>query len=259
MEDSMPTDQTPGSKDGQNTDQTGEDSALDVNAIVNSAVTAQLKRALSPQNFAKLIAPVLEAAVKPLGEQIAELKAAPAPAATGTPPSDANKPNPELTAVKQQLQEMKDQLAKERDRAAAAETRARDDATFGALKSQLAAAKVRPEMVESLAKVLFHADRRVEFDENGKPLMRVRVSPGKGLAEEDQLLTLEDGVKAFVKSKEAEPWLPAPGGPPTAPGQQRRSPGVGGHPPTHQGPPANEAEANARTMEQLAALNLPLP
>lgn len=257
----MTTGTTPEPKTGQNTDQAGDDTNQpDINAIVNSAVTAQLKRALAPKTLAAALAPLIADVVKPLQDELATLKQAPpATPATGPAPGPApDKPNPELTAVKQQLQEMKDQLAKERDRAAAAETKQRDDAAFGALKTQLSAAKVRPEMVEALAKVLFLADKRVEFDENGKPLLRVRVAPSKGMAEEDQLLTLEDGVKAFVKSKEAEPWLPAPGGAPGTPGQRRPAPTPGGQPPVNQSQPTTEEEMRARSIEQMTALGVHL-
>lgn len=256
----MPNGTTPEPKEGQNAGgQAGDDDNPDINAIVNSAVTAQLKRALSPKALAAALAPIVSEIVKPLQDELATLKQAPAPAPGPAPAPD--KPNPELTAVKQQLQEMKDQLAKERDRAAAAEAKQRDDSTFAKLKDCLSAAKVRPEMVEVLAKVLFHADKRVEFDEQGNPLLRVRVSPGKGLPEEDQVLTLEEGVKTYVKTKEAEPFMPPPGGAGGGTNQQQRraapSPSRG-QASTQESPPQTDEERAQRALEQMNKLGVSL-
>lgn len=262
----MTDDRTPGSKNGQNADDAGDDNAPDINAIVNSAVTAQLKRALNPKALAAVLGPMLAETVKPLQDELAAIKAAPPPAGGaapgGQPPApDPNKPNPEVAALKQQLQEFKDQVAQASKRAADAEAKQRDDATFAKLKDCLVAAKVRPEMVETLAKVMFHADKRVSFDEQGNALLRVKVSPAKGLPEEEQLMTLEDGVKSFVKTKEAEPFLPAPGGAPGGAVQQQRraSPGPSrGQPPAHDAEPSTDEERAQRSLEQMAALGLNL-
>ncbi len=257
----MANDQTPGSQNGQQPPPAGDDdNQPDLNTLVNSAVTAQLKRALSPKALAAVFAPLMGDVLKPLQDEIAALKAAPPPPPNQPPPPDPNKPSPEVTALKQKLQEFEDKFRQANDRAAAAEAKQRNDTAFANLKNHLTAAKVRPEMVDTLAKVLFYADKRVEFDEAGNTLFRVRVSPGKGLPEEEQTMTLEEGVRSYVKSKEAEPFLPAPGGAPAAPGQQRRpSPIAGGQPPVTTAFSNDPKERDVQLRAALASQGINLP
>jgi hypothetical protein len=62
-----------------------------------------------------------------------------------------------------------------------------------------------------VTKLLFDADRKVTFGEDGSPLFSIRRAPATGMPEEDMQLPLTDGVGAWLKSDEAKMFLPAPG------------------------------------------------
>lgn len=210
--------------------------------LVNAAVTSQLKRVL-PKAIADATAPLVEQFKTQIAEVIPKQpEQQPAPG--------EKKPDPELTAMARKVQEMERLVKSEREAREKAEKTRRDDKTFADLKQHLTDAKVRPEMVDFLAKVLFYADKRVDFDEDGTPLLRVKDEKSN----EEQTYPLAEGVRVYVKQKAAEPFLPAPGGA-TSGGtaQQRRT--TGGVP-RHEGPPKNEDEAARRTLEQLQSLGL---
>jgi len=183
-------------------------------------VTAHLKRAIP-----KALEGVAETVTKSLGEQFGakfdefgkrfdELK-------PKTPESDKGKPKPddkpkeqseETLKLQKQYDELNAKFEAERKARVETELKARDERTYAELRQSLVDAKVRPELVDLLAKTWFHADKRVDFDSEGNPQLRLKVSPGKGLPEEEQTFSISEGVKQFAKSKAAEPFLPAPGG-----------------------------------------------
>jgi len=172
----------------------------EVAGIVNSAVTSQLKRSMS-----KSIESALEAALKPIREK---LEAAP----TQAPPaqSQGSSESPEVLALKRQHAELLEKVEKAEQARVQAEQRARDDRAYQELRA-IVGKSVRPELADMLAKNMFFADKVVEFDESGKPLMRVkRKSPIYG--ETEDALPLADGVAEFLKSDEAKVFLPAPQG-----------------------------------------------
>ena len=137
---------------------------------------------------------------------------------TKTPAAEdpKDKPSEQVTqfnALQAKYQELAQKFEAEQKARADAERKAREDSAYAALKQHLVGAKVRPELVDTLADSMFSGrNKRVEFDENGNPLFKVKVAPVKGMAEEEQLFSIEDGIKAFSKSKEAESWLLPPSG-----------------------------------------------
>lgn len=137
-----------------------------------------------------------------------------------------DKPSEQVTqfnALQAKYQELAQKFEVEQKARADAERRAREDSAYSNLKQQLIAAKVRPELVDTLADSMFSGrNKRIEFDDSGNPLFKVKVAPVKGMAEEDQLFSLEDGIKAFSNSKEAESWLLPPSGAGNSTAQQPR-------------------------------------
>lgn len=181
----------------QTTDTTPDAAAL--GNIVNAAVTAHLKRA----NIGKTISDAIEAAMKPVREQLEK------PAAVAETPKADPKASPEFAAAMRELESVKATLRTESDARGAAEKRQREDRAYQDLRAGLQTAGLKPEMVDVAAKVLFHADSRISFDENGTALFRhTKSTPGYG--DEDEFLPLSAGIAAYAKSKDAEPFLPAP-------------------------------------------------
>lgn len=163
-------------------------------------------------------------------------------------------PSPEMLALQRKVDELTRKNETETKAREAAEKKQRDDSAFAALRAHLAP-KVRPEMLDTLAKVLFHADERITFDEaTGAPLFKIRRAPMAGMAEADELLPLESGVAEYLKGKDAEPFLP----PPTPkPGEKRPTaparPGQGSVP-TYDKPATSDAEKVRRAGEREAVL-----
>lgn len=172
-----------------------------------------------------------------------------------------DKPSEQVTqfnALQAKYQELAQKFEAEQKARADAERKAREDSAYSTLKQQLIAAKIRPEQVDVLADALFSGrNKRVEFDEAGNPLFKVKVAPAKGLAEEDQLFSLEDGIKHFAKSKEAESWLlpPSGAGNPTTAQPRQVAPVAGAQSST--GNPEQDRNAQLLAAMQAAGITFP--
>ena len=176
---------------------------IDVNETVNKAVTAQLKREM------KKFEDSFKAALQ---EQFAALtKQSTQQPSSKEDPKPSEKMSPEMAAMQTRLDDMRKQLDLQQSRAESAEKKAREDRAFNDLRSALSP-HVRPDMLDLAARDLFISQRRVEFDADGTPLFKTKRSIGPGLGDEEVQLPLSDGVAQFLKSKEAAPFLPAPGG-----------------------------------------------
>ncbi len=186
----------PDSNDPPDGQQSPEDK---INAQINAAVTGHLKRAMAKQaeDFKTLIA-----------EQLKSFKPAPPPPDESESKEKPSKADPALAAMRQQMEAMQASLAEANTKRERAEAKQREDKAFNELKDALKS-KIRPEMVDMVAKNFFYADKRVEFDEDGTALFRHRRQQ-PGLADEDVLMPLSEGVSAFLGSKDAAPFLPAP-------------------------------------------------
>lgn len=223
--------------------------SAELSQLVNSAVTAQLKRA-----FTKELAPAIQAAMAPLKQELDALKQKDGDAAQAQP---NGKKNPEMLALEQRLEQMQAALQKAEDEKTAERKAAREDRAFSELVSSLTG-KVRPGTETMVAKLL-KADGKLIVDEEAGAVLRVRGSRVKGMPEEDLDLPIVDGVAHYLKTKDAQIFLPSPsnGGAgsegrvsPTA----RRAPGE--KPPTFDKPPATDEEAAARTLAQFEAMGI---
>ena len=248
----MPMPNDPQSGPQSSSDQAQEPKAdqTDIANLVNSAVTAQLKRALP-----KALEGIMPMVQETISKHFEELKAT---KPTDEPKDKEAKPPPEIVAMQRQLEEMKTKVQEAENRREAAERKQRDDRAFAELRNHLAKGGVRPELLDDFAKVLFHADKRVEFDADGSPLIRVRVPVGKGLPEEDQVFPLEAGVSQLLKTKGAAPYMPPPGG---AGGGGGQAPQAGGtrRAPQYDKPAVTDDERARRVAERMAAMGLDSP
>lgn len=192
--------------------------------MVNAAVGNHMKRSL-PKFLEEALTPHMTS----LKEQFASLRPA--------EPSKAPKEGDDTNARVTQLEAM---LKKEQAARAAERQQTRNDRAYGDLKAVLAG-KVRPEAVEMVAK-LIKADGRLVVTDSGEASLRV------GDMEHD----LSTGIAEFLKTGEAQMFLPAPGyGPsskPLKPGQ--RPPARTGGPPPANETPAQKAQRLIASVKQ---------
>lgn len=221
--------------------------------IVNAAVTDQLKRHLPK---------AIEAAVPSLLEQIRAKVQPPAPKVDDD--ASKSKQSPELAAMERRLADMQAKLEKAESDRLTAETKRRDDKTKADLRQQLVDAKVRPELVNALLAQLYY-DGRVEFDDEGNPLLKVPVVAGRGLPEQEQSLPLVEGVKAMLKHPSAAPFLPAPGGASATGTTQRQQQSVSrvvaqpAQPSVYKSDAQSEEDAARAALEFMTARGIPIP
>lgn len=223
-------------------------SSSELSQIVNSAVTAQLKRA-----FAKELAPAIQSVVGPLKQQLDEIAK---PKAEEAQQSQGRK-SPEMLALESKLEQMSQALQKAEEEKAIERKTAREDRAFSELVTSLTG-KVRPGSEQMVAKLLRADGKLVVDDENGATLS-VRFSPHKGIPEQDHALPIADGVEQFLKTKDASIFLPSPsGGGAGSEGRvtQASRSQSGNSAPKFDKPPANSDEALARTLAQFEAMGI---
>jgi len=245
------TGQEPVKDDGSNTD-------IHLNQVVSSIVSSQLKKALSPKELSSLLGPLVVDAIRAANAANAsnEQNTKTEPKATG---SEVQRQDPEVAALKQRIQQIQEERDREQKIAAKAKKKQRNERTFTQVKDLLTANNVRPDMVEIGASMLVKAEKRVEYGEDGKALLRVKTSPGKGFAEEDKLLPLEDGIQQFLKSKAGAVYLAPPGGGARQEPQRKATPVVTRSAvPVYESEPVTDTEKARRAMEQMAAAGVSL-
>jgi hypothetical protein len=217
--------------------------------IINSAVTAQLKRALP-----KALEGVTQTLNEAIKQQLADLK--PTLKTEDDEPKDKAKdrPNPELNDLRQKYEAMQAKLSEAEAKRETAERKRRDDKAYSDLRGALSKGGVRPDMLEDLADLLFHARKQVQFDDDDQPMLKVKFSPGKGLQEEEQVLPLESGVTQLLKTPMASRYLPPPGGASGGTDGQRKPTRA----PSYDGPAKSDEERDRRIKERLDAMGINL-
>lgn len=209
--------------------------------MVNAAVKAHLQRFTEKQ-----LPTLLEAALKPISEKLAA--APPPPPVDDEGKSKKSKQDPETNALAKQIEEMKKELADRDAKVAAAEKRAREERAYTELRGSLEG-KVRPELIDMVAKHLMVVDQRVDFDESGVALFKSQRVPYAGAEPEELRLPLRAGVEDFLKSDAAKPFLPAPSGSGAAPLPKRGAAPVGGT--DFSKPATTDAEKSRRAAERV--------
>ncbi len=190
--------------------------AEEIGNIVNAAVSSHLKRSLGG---------AIDTALKPVLEK---LSAPPPPppadddgGSSGTPKK--GKQTPEMLAMAKQIEDLTKTIVTEREGRAAAEKKQREDRAYAELRSSLEG-KVRPDLLDMVAKNLFVVEGRVVVEENGNILFKTSKAPYVGAEPEEQQLPLKSGVDDFLKSDAAKPFLPAPNSGASAPQLPKRGP-----------------------------------
>ncbi len=205
--------------------------------LANAAAKSHITR------FSEKILPgLLAAAMKPLHDEIASLRA-PKPEEDKTKSKGTD---PQVAALQASLEEFKSKLTSEQQARIAAEQKSRDDRAHNALKSELAP-HVRPELLGMLADNLYHMKKVVDFDDDGSPLFKSKKLDAFGDPEEVRM-PLKDGVQHFLKSEEAKAFLPAPSSGSGA--SQMRKPGSKATAPFNP-ETASEADKIRHSMEQV--------
>lgn len=216
--------------------------AEEVGNIVNSAVTAHLRRFSEKQ-----LPELLTASLKPITDKLAATPVKTEDDAE-TPKGKSKNKDPEVLAMAQKLDELTNTI-KERDaQVAATNKKMREDRAFTELRASLEG-KVRPELLDMVAKHIFVVEGLVEVDEQGTPLFKSKQAPYIGADPEEVRLPLKAGVETFLKSESAKPFLPAPSTSGASPLPKRgTSPTPGGI--DFSKPATTDAEKAARSIER---------
>lgn len=212
-----------------------------MNQIANDAATSHAKRITkdleSKLSDLKPVAPVVPAVDPAIAEKI--------------------KTTPEMAVLQAQIADMKTAYDKAESARIAAEKKSRDDSAFHTLRASLSA--VRPELQDATAQLLFHVEKRVTFDEAGRPLFKMPREVA-GIVEDIEM-PLTSGVEHWVKSEAAKAFLPAPGGN-VGNGRGGKSPTAGAVPsgrmnngmPVYDKPATTDAEKISRADDMKSAL-----
>lgn len=173
-----------------------------ISAIVNKALGGRLARVLP-----KALSEALEAQLAPIREQLGGARGNPAdiqrqaPSGGGASETETARKYAEL---ERKFQESEKARASERMQGHKARA-------FGDVRGALVG-KARPEAIESALKVL-KADDRIGVREDGTPYM----------IDGDEEVTIDEGVKRFMKSKDGALFAPAP-----SPATRKTGPKVSG-------------------------------
>jgi len=213
----------PNANTQQNQQQPDQAQQPDISALVNQAVTSQLKRI----DFGKIVGDHVERVFASRQEQVQSK----APDATGQGAAGAQgAPHPDVARLTAELTKLKEQSERAEKRRLEVEQQARTDKAHADIRSRLQAAGVRSELLDA-AHVLL-TTRALRFDKDtGEAVLSIKRSRAAGANPEAADFDLESGVKDWLASTEAKPFLPAPTKPNTPqPGPARRP----GDPPPRQ-------------------------
>lgn len=250
----MPQPIQPGVDSGNDTNEEQTPKTLteaDVGNMVNRAVTAQISRFIE-----KTLPGIFEAQLKPLTEKFATSQQAPKSDGEGEGEGGTkkkSKQDPETLAALKAVEDLKKELEARDAKAAAAEKKLRDERAYNELRAALSE-KVRPELLDVAAKMLFHIDQKVTYGEDGTPLFKSKRYAYEGDAGEDVELPIKAGVDEFLKSDAAKAFLPAPSAGNGGGALPKRGPTPVANPNAQTGT-GSDADRVQRAMQRAAALS----
>jgi hypothetical protein len=183
-----------------------------VGAIVNSAVTSQMRRMLGPAIAEAIGGLKLEdriAALIPKQPQGGDSGQGDE-GAPGTRGQISTKElQKQLTTLQEKLElEQKARAAAEQQRTEI-EQKSRNDSARNAFRGHLAP-KVKPDVLDVV--VDYFSQRFLRLDAAGNPTLTVKRAPYKGAPLTDEDLPLAEAIPFFLESEHIKPFLPAPGG-----------------------------------------------
>jgi hypothetical protein len=211
----------------------------DLATMVNAAVKSHISRQLKDLD--------LDSKFKSISDAIESMKKTSEP----EPKKGKKDEDPEFVAMRQKLEEVSTNFTKAQQRAEEAERKRRDEQTRNDVRDHLQKT-VRPEMIPFLTDYLLKASGKIEYDADGTPLFKHRMAPGAGMAEEDVLMPLSDGLDAYLRTNDAKPFLPAPasGAAPKTPAATRAQRASVSGPPKYDKPASTDEEKIRRAMEK---------
>jgi hypothetical protein len=172
--------------------------ADEIGRMVNAAVASKLEKAV-----AKAIAGL------DIGAQIKSAMAESVPKEAPEEKKGEGKLEAQIKRLAEELEGQRKATAGAEEARKKSESDRSLDLARNAFKSQIAGA-VKPELLEFAAE--HFGGKLISLGEDGKPVFSVRKAPYTGAPEEDMLVPLDEGVKHFLASQTAQPFLPAPGG-----------------------------------------------
>lgn len=167
-------------------------------AMVNAAVSSHIKRAMN--QLTKTIESQLEA-------KLSEISSKEAPKQEKTEDNELAR---QLKALTQKLELSERQAKQEAEKREAIEKQSRFNSGKQELRNHLQG-KVSSSLLDLAVDHLTHVQNRLSFDESGNTMFKIKKAPYSGAKEEDIELPLQEAITEFMKSKEAQPFLPAPG------------------------------------------------
>lgn len=234
----------PGGSNAENNEQPKFMTEDDVAKMVTGAVSAHLKGKQMQTLITGVVSSALQEALGPIKEQLAKPPAPQEPA-----PGEKQKDDPKVTALQKQLDDMATLLKQSQEAAETEKKKAQEQTLRAAVRNELAG-KVRPEAVEDMVDLLFYR-KRVGVDDAGNVTFTWRSSLAKGMPEEDHQFPLPDGIREFLKSKQAEIYLPPPNPPGGTKSGAKLANGNGTLPPVgrYDKPAVTEEEKLRRSIE----------
>lgn len=172
---------------GADKEESGSIKQEDIAKMVNAAITSHLKRL----DFDTKISTALETALTPFKESMSAKKE----------PTQATSQSvdPQVLELRKQLEVLQKTLKEKDEKVAMQAKTSREKEAFSQLKT-LVSGKVRPEAVDAVSKLLFHADKKISVSEDGQ----------MSWVDGENEIDVESGLKQYLKSKEAAIYLPAP-------------------------------------------------
>lgn len=218
-------------------------------ATANSAVTNQLKRNLPTAvsegiksiNFGEILAP-----------EIAKLKPTETSEKKPTPESEFTE---QLKAMAAKL-EAADARAQNSERARVeAEQKRLQDSAVTQFRNHLQP-KLREDLLDVAVSHWANTEGRLKVSDDGTALLRVKRAQFKGGPEQEEELPLAEAIPFLLASKEAKPFIPAPGGQQdkSGPVAKPRIPFVA--PPANNGADLTDSAKAHATLDALAKLGI---
>ena len=187
----------------------------DVGRIVNSAVTAQLKRSL-PQAVTEAVTGLkLD---EQIGAAVAKLQSPKLEPPAGGEGDDGGSGRVTTKDLQKQITTLSEKLEASEKKATAAdqqrveiEQRVRFDRGLTAFRSGVQQ-HVKSDLLDVFVEHHGRTKGRLKVDENGNATLTVKKPPYKGAPPVDEDLPLAEAIPLLLASEEAKPFLPAPGG-----------------------------------------------
>jgi hypothetical protein len=200
-----------GAGDDDNKPLTAADVTELVRVTVNQALSSKLSKAVQTAVTSALttaLPTAIEGLKTELGKGKGEGEGNPDPG-DGTPPKP-KKGDPETEALRAQVAKLLAGQKAIEEKAEAATKKARNDRALAQLVAELGEVTSSPAVAKVVAQNMLLVDNKVDFDDNGEPLLKHTRPAYTGGPMEDVLLSIKDGVSQWAKQEDAAPFIKPP-------------------------------------------------